>query len=215
MKRKAGIDIEQVLNALERARAHFVRQADALHAQHDYSAEFPANDAEQMARAIELVKVWRENFFARRWRASSAMSPPLWRRIRYVLTGRTGQFRPGPLRPEAIKESNERILDEARALAGLPFRNPPPPQLLSTSTALEHSRQDLERLCTLADYARLESLLLHLDVLLAEFHAAVWRAAEEATDYDEAGALEAEAIQRHARVMLCLPPLTSADAAHQ
>lgn len=50
------IDVRQVVYALERAERALRLQADALHVQGDYSAEFPAEDADRMLEAIALLR---------------------------------------------------------------------------------------------------------------------------------------------------------------
>ena len=50
-----GLDTEQIVHALRRAEFALRRQADALAKDRDYSAEFPAEDADRMAEAIELL----------------------------------------------------------------------------------------------------------------------------------------------------------------
>lgn len=49
------IDVKQVIYALERARDGLQAEADRLHEQLDYSAEFPAEDADRMREAIALL----------------------------------------------------------------------------------------------------------------------------------------------------------------
>jgi hypothetical protein len=50
------IDVQQVIYALERARDQLQSLADKLHDQQDYSAEFPAEDADRMREAIALLR---------------------------------------------------------------------------------------------------------------------------------------------------------------
>lgn len=49
------IDIAQIIYALERQARALEEQADRLGQQHDYSAEFPAVDAERMREAITML----------------------------------------------------------------------------------------------------------------------------------------------------------------
>lgn len=49
------IDV-QVIYALQRAQSRLEDEARVLHEAHDYSAEFPANDAEQIGKAIDLLR---------------------------------------------------------------------------------------------------------------------------------------------------------------
>lgn len=49
-------DVEQVIFALERARDDLQAQADRRHENHDYSAEFPAEDAARLSEAITLLR---------------------------------------------------------------------------------------------------------------------------------------------------------------
>lgn len=49
-------DVAQIIYALERAEARLRADADALFKRHDYSAEFPAEDADRMREAIALLK---------------------------------------------------------------------------------------------------------------------------------------------------------------
>lgn len=49
------IDMQQVLYALERARITLLAQANVLHEQRDYGAEFPWEDAQRMAEASLLI----------------------------------------------------------------------------------------------------------------------------------------------------------------
>ena len=51
------VDVKQIVYALERARDALKRQADKLGAQGDYSAEFPAEDADRMIEAIALLQL--------------------------------------------------------------------------------------------------------------------------------------------------------------
>jgi hypothetical protein len=51
------VDVKQIVYALERARDALKRQADKLGAQGDYSAEFPAEDADRMTEAIALLQL--------------------------------------------------------------------------------------------------------------------------------------------------------------
>jgi hypothetical protein len=48
-------DIQQIIHSLERVRTDLQARADTLHDDHDYSAEFPANDAENVTKAIALL----------------------------------------------------------------------------------------------------------------------------------------------------------------
>lgn len=50
-------DYPQIINALERAERALVQQADELGRQHDYSAEFPFEDAERMREAIAIIRL--------------------------------------------------------------------------------------------------------------------------------------------------------------
>lgn len=52
------IDVEQVIYAIERAERRLQAEADTLHEQMDYSAEFPSEDAERMREAIELLRAF-------------------------------------------------------------------------------------------------------------------------------------------------------------
>lgn len=47
---------QQIVYALERQIRALQAHADRLYAQHDYSAEFPAGDADRLREAVELVK---------------------------------------------------------------------------------------------------------------------------------------------------------------
>ena len=49
------IDVKQIIHALERARDRLQAEADAM-APDDYSAEFPAEDADRMREAITLLQ---------------------------------------------------------------------------------------------------------------------------------------------------------------
>jgi hypothetical protein len=49
-------DIEQIIYALERQERALRAHADKLARQLDYSAEFPAEDADRMLEAIELLQ---------------------------------------------------------------------------------------------------------------------------------------------------------------
>lgn len=49
------IDVQQVIYALQRARDRLQAEADS-HAPDDYSAEFPAEDADRMREAITLLQ---------------------------------------------------------------------------------------------------------------------------------------------------------------
>lgn len=49
------IDLKQVIHALERARDRLQAEADAMEPD-DYSAEFPAEDADRMREAIILLQ---------------------------------------------------------------------------------------------------------------------------------------------------------------
>lgn len=49
------IDV-QVIYALQRAQSSLEDEARVLHEAHDYSAEFPANDAELIGKAIDLLR---------------------------------------------------------------------------------------------------------------------------------------------------------------
>jgi hypothetical protein len=51
-----SVDVAQVVYALERAERRLQGEADALQAQHDYGAEFPAEDAERMREAVALLR---------------------------------------------------------------------------------------------------------------------------------------------------------------
>jgi hypothetical protein len=53
---RGDIDIQQVINAIERARDHNDDLASKLHEQHDYGAEFPYEDARRMDEAIALLR---------------------------------------------------------------------------------------------------------------------------------------------------------------
>lgn len=48
--------LAQYIHALERAESALQQQADELHEAHDYSAEFPAHDAECLREVIKLVR---------------------------------------------------------------------------------------------------------------------------------------------------------------
>lgn len=48
-------DLQPIINSLSRVQLDLESRADTLHEQHDYSAEFPANDAANIARAITLL----------------------------------------------------------------------------------------------------------------------------------------------------------------
>jgi hypothetical protein len=50
------VDVKQVIYALERAERALRAQADELHDAGDYSAEFPAEDADRMREAIDLLR---------------------------------------------------------------------------------------------------------------------------------------------------------------
>jgi hypothetical protein len=50
------VDVRQVVYLLERAERALRAQADRLHAAGDYSAEFPAEDADRMREAIDLLR---------------------------------------------------------------------------------------------------------------------------------------------------------------
>ena len=55
---RASIDpLNQVVYALQRAKQRLEFEAAALHEAHDYGAEFPASDAEQIGHAISFVRV--------------------------------------------------------------------------------------------------------------------------------------------------------------
>jgi hypothetical protein len=49
-------DVNQVIFALERAESRLRAEADKLHDQLDYDAQFPAEDADRMLEAIKLLK---------------------------------------------------------------------------------------------------------------------------------------------------------------
>lgn len=49
------IDVKQIIYALERQAAALDAQAEQLLRRHDYSAEFPAADADRMREAIALL----------------------------------------------------------------------------------------------------------------------------------------------------------------
>jgi hypothetical protein len=51
---------KQIIYALERAERRNQELADKLHDQHDYSAEFPAADADQIRKAIGLLSINKE-----------------------------------------------------------------------------------------------------------------------------------------------------------
>lgn len=51
-----SIDVQQVIYALERAERRLQRLADRLFDSRDYSAEFPAEDAQRMREAIQLLQ---------------------------------------------------------------------------------------------------------------------------------------------------------------
>jgi hypothetical protein len=48
-------DLQPIINSLSRVQLDLESRADTLHEQQDYSAEFPANDAANIARAITLL----------------------------------------------------------------------------------------------------------------------------------------------------------------
>jgi len=51
-----NVDVDQIVYALERQIAVLQAQADRLGAAHDYSAEFPAEDAERLREAIAILR---------------------------------------------------------------------------------------------------------------------------------------------------------------
>ena len=52
----AVVDVKQIVYALERQARALQEHADRLHDQLDYSAQFPAEDAERMREAIALLQ---------------------------------------------------------------------------------------------------------------------------------------------------------------
>lgn len=50
------MDIKQIIYALERQIAALEAHADKLHEDGDYSAEFPAEDAERLREAIKILR---------------------------------------------------------------------------------------------------------------------------------------------------------------
>lgn len=50
------VDVQQIIHALRRAERRLQSEADALLRAGDYSAEFPAEDAERMREAIALLQ---------------------------------------------------------------------------------------------------------------------------------------------------------------
>lgn len=53
------VDLDQVIFALERAEKQLQEHADRLRDGHDYSAQFPAADAERMREAIDFINANR------------------------------------------------------------------------------------------------------------------------------------------------------------
>jgi hypothetical protein len=53
---REGVDIDQIIYALERAFRRLDHEAATLHEQGDYDAQFPAADAERMQEAIALLR---------------------------------------------------------------------------------------------------------------------------------------------------------------
>lgn len=51
-----GVDLQQIIYALERQERALQAHADRLSAAMDYSAEFPAEDAERMREAVALLR---------------------------------------------------------------------------------------------------------------------------------------------------------------
>ena len=54
--RAKPVDVQQIIYALERAARDLEARADRLMAAHDYSAEFPFEDAQRMHEAIALLR---------------------------------------------------------------------------------------------------------------------------------------------------------------